>query len=78
LGAGLQRKPPGAALLYGNDCDTGTVAIVPETGKLIPPSVERAHMTLFDTFVIVWQQVPRCQAATTAPFGWIAAEAKAL
>jgi hypothetical protein len=35
-------------------------------------------MTLFDTFVIVWQQVPRCQAATTAPFGWIAAEAKAL
>ena len=55
-GAGVQRKPPGDVLLNSTDWSTGTVAMVPEMGKVTPPSVERDHITLFGTVVIVPQR----------------------
>ena len=42
---------PGSHLtVYG---PAGTVAMVPDTGKVTPPSVERDHITLFGTVVSV-------------------------
>ena len=43
---------------------TGTVVIVVENGKVTPPFVERANMTLFATFILGEspQHLPLCQA----------------
>src|SRR5437870_11756552 len=46
FGASVQRKPPGEVALNGTVWLSGTVNTVPDTGKLTPPSVDLAHMTL--------------------------------
>src|SRR3954468_1928524 len=78
LGVSLQRKPPGEVELNSTLWLTGTVATVVEKGRVIPPSVERATMTLLGTLVITPQQRPLCHASTTVPLGSIAAEGYSL
>ena len=64
LGVSLQRTPRGEVELNATDWLAGTVTIVVEKGKVTPPSVERANMTLLlvPTVGLPPQQRPRCQA----------------
>src|SRR5690349_22693613 len=80
FGVSLQRKPPGAVELNGTVWFNGTVTMVVEKGKVTPPSVERAAMTLLGALIGLKppQQAPRCQAATTWPLGRIASDGYSL
>src|SRR3954451_17918584 len=77
LGASLQRKTPGEAVLKLTLWLRGTVTMVLEMGKVIPPSVERDHITLL-VAVMTPQHEPRCQAATTVPSGSMASDGYSL
>src|SRR5689334_7238025 len=64
LGISLQRVPRGEVELKGTERASGTVTTVVEKGKLTPPSVERANITLLGELIGLGppQHIPRCQA----------------
>src|SRR5438552_410645 len=80
LGSSLQRKPSGEVALEGTVLARGTVKMVPDTGKLTPPSVDLAYMTLLGELMGLGppQHIPRCHASTMLPLGWIASEGYSL
>src|SRR5438067_8654909 len=80
LGSSLHRNPPGEVALNGTVRFRATVNTVPDTGKLTPPSVDLAHMTLLGELMGLGppQHIPRCHASTMLPPGWIAREANSL
>src|SRR5438067_13798787 len=80
FGPSFQRNPPGEVALKGTVLARGTVNMVPDTGKVSPPSVDLAHMTLLGELMGLGppQHIPRCQVSTTVPLGSIAREGYSL
>src|SRR5436305_14577340 len=81
FGMSLQR-----ALLNGEDELNGTVlarstvTTVVENGKVTPPSVERANITLFGELIGLGppQHIPLCQRKPMVPLGWVPIEGNSL
>src|SRR5438552_3418402 len=80
LGVSLQRVPPGLVELKGTVWLSGTVTTVVEKGKLTPPSVERANITLLGELIGLGppQHMPLCQAYPMVPLGEIPIEGNSL
>ena len=80
FGSSLQRNPPGEVALKGTVLARATVNMVPDTGKLTPPSVDLAHMTLLGELMGLGppQHIPRCHASTMVPLGSIPNEGYSL